>query len=202
LPRAVQRRAAALRRPRRMGARDAQHGEDAVSPTPPIPNGLASATGAAAANIALGAVTASGRRRLLDASVPVTVSGSGASTAAASSLVAALTNLPASVARAVGASGVAASTPSVTAQVTVTTSASSAASAVNIASTLGNPTAVQSGLASNGVAVSVAVTKQPAIVASSPSPPPPPPPAVKSGSMPRSRAQLSSILVISASLFL
>jgi hypothetical protein len=117
-----------------------------------------------ASGVALGTPSAvAGRRRLLDLSVPLTVSGLGANASRASAVSSALTSTTAltAVAAAAGATSAAATTPVVTASLTVTVRAGSTAASSSISSALGNAATLQTALASAGVSATVAVTTPP-----------------------------------------
>jgi hypothetical protein len=132
-------------------------------------------------SVAVGGAPAA-RRRLLDVSVPVNVTGLGSSATAATAVSSAL-QAPDSLSRmatAAGATGARASIPVVTAQLRVTVSLNPAASTSSHAMALNglsSPTGLQSALSGAGVQATVAITGVPAIVVATAAPPkllPPP----------------------------
>ena len=130
---------------------------------------LSQSLGTRLANIVFGAFQYVGRR-LLDVSVPVTISGLGNDTAAASSLVGALASLPSSVAAAINATGVVASTAVVTASLGVQVTADSFASANSVGASLNNATMLQSMLSGSGMTMtSVTITSPPTTTGGLPS---------------------------------
>jgi hypothetical protein len=146
-------------------------------------------------SVAVGGVPA--RRRLLDVSVPVNVTGLGSSATAATAVSSALQapNSLSRMATAAGATGARASAPVVTAQLRVTVSLNPAASTSSHAmalSGLSSPTVLQSALSGAGVQATVAITVAPAIVVATAAPPPkklllplPPPQLVAPSSSPQ-----------------
>ena len=134
--------------------------------------------GVAGANVTVG-TPAAGRRRLLDVSVPVQISGLGAaggSAAAAVSSALTSTTLAQSVAAAGNAANASATPPVVTAIVSVVATTydrgAGASSSASVASFLANASALSNALAAVGMQATVTVAIPPVTTQSPPGPPP------------------------------
>jgi hypothetical protein len=121
-----------------------------------------------ATNIRFGApgALAGGRRRLLDYSVVVTVTGHGDNLTAVGITSHAFdsVNLP-DFATAAGATTVAASAPAVTAEIEVTVVAADATASASVSSALSNSATLQQALVAAGVPSTVTVTSTPVVAA-------------------------------------